>query len=262
MKKELIVLGGFLLIATAAHGYEAPFGEGEELTFSVRWGAITGGYSTLEIRNLQRISGQAAYHIVSEAHSTGLVDTFYHVNDLNEAWLDAASPRSLRYAKNIHEGKYRVQEVVELDQSEHQYRRSESRLDKKTHEEKTGTIPANVLDILGSLYYVRTLPLTVGQAYTIDVQSGDKTWPLTVNVKKRERIRVKAGKFDCFRLEPVLREQGIFISKGKKLEVWVTADARHMPVLMRSEIFIGHVSAELVHARNSHPIAGPQIALK
>src|SRR5439155_86286 len=78
------------------------------------------------------------------------------------------------------------------------------------------------------------------------VQSGEKTWPLVVNVKKLEKVKVKAGKFLCYRVEPVLRERGIFISKGKKLEVWMTADARHMPVLMRSEIFIGHVSAELV----------------
>ena len=57
----------------------------------------------------------------------------------------------------------------------------------------------------------------------------------------------------CYRVEPVLRERGIFISKGKKLEVWLTADARHMPVLMRSEIFIGHVSAELVRQKTLPP---------
>ena len=33
----------------------------------------------------------------------------------------------------------------------------------------------------------------------------------------------------------------------------MTADARHMPVLMRSEIFIGHISAELV--KQSSPIS-------
>ena len=31
----------------------------------------------------------------------------------------------------------------------------------------------------------------------------------------------------------------------------MTADARHMPVLMRSEIFIGHVSAELEKANTA-----------
>src|SRR5205823_12646414 len=91
--------------------------------------------------------------------------------------------------------------------------------------------------------------LEVGKSFTIDVHSGTKTWPLLVKVKKLEKVKVKAGRFLCYRVEPVLREQGIFISKGKKLEVWLTADEQHMPVLMRSEIFIGHVSAELVKHR-------------
>jgi hypothetical protein len=247
IKRLSLFLSAVLLTpALARADYSVPFQQGEELLFAIRWGAVTGGYSTLDVRDEAPVGNQGAYHIVSEAHSTGLVDAFYHVDDRNEAWLDKTWPRSLRYSKKIREGKYRVQEVVELDQAGHQYRRRENRLDKQTHEERKGAIPPNVLDVLSSLYYVRTLPLAVGQSYTLDVHSGDKTWPLVVKVKKRERVKVKAGKFDCFRLEPLLREPGIFISKGKKLEVWVTADARHIPVLMRSEIFIGHVSAELV----------------
>jgi hypothetical protein len=80
----------------------------------------------------------------------------------------------------------------------------------------------------------------------IDVYDAKKIWPLVVNIEKRETVKVPAGKFDCFRVEPILRQPGIFVSKGKKLQVWMTADAVHMPVLMRSEVFIGHVSAELV----------------
>jgi len=70
-------------------------------------------------------------------------------------------------------------------------------------------------------------------------------YPLVVHVLKREKIKVPAGKFDCLVVEPFLRGPGIFISKGKKLVVWLTADERRIPVRMRSEVFIGHVSAEL-----------------
>jgi anti-sigma-K factor RskA len=89
--------------------------------------------------------------------------------------------------------------------------------------------------------------LEVGQTYTVDVLSGEKVWPLVVKIEKRESVHVPAGRFDCFRVEPLLREPGIFVSKGKKLEVWLTADERHLPVRMRSEVLIGHVSAELMH---------------
>jgi len=48
---------------------------------------------------------------------------------------------------------------------------------------------------------------------------------------------------------PCFAKPGVFVSKGKKLQVWMTTDETHMPVLMRSEIFIGHVSAELTSYR-------------
>jgi hypothetical protein len=258
MQKTYLFLGLlFLGSARVSAEFYPPFREGEDLVFAIRWGVITGGYATLGVPSIDLVSGRTAYHILSEARSTGMVDTFYKVRDRNEAWLDTAWPRTLRYSKKISEGKYRVDEVVDLDQDKGKFHLTEVRHDKNTREEKQGVIPPNVLDVLSSLYYVRTLPLEVGKSFTIDVHSGEKTWPLLVKVHKREKVRVKAGKFDCFRVEPVLREAGIFISKGKKLEVWLTADSRHMPVLMRSEIFIGHVSAELVKHKSPPPIDNP-----
>jgi uncharacterized protein DUF3108 len=261
MKKLLFGMGVIVLGASFVRAeFQPAFGEGEDLTFAIRWGVITGGYATLSVPSIDVVEGQPAYHILSEARSTGIVDTFYKVRDRNEAWLATAYPRSLRYSKKILEGKYSVDEVVELDQAARTFHTTEVRHDKNNAKEETkGEIPPNVLDVLSSLYYIRSMPLEVGKSFTIDVHSGEKSWPLLVHVKKLEKVKVKAGKFLCYRVEPVLRERGVFISKGKKLEVWMTADARHMPVLMRSEIFIGHVSAELVKLKMS-PAKDQQLA--
>lgn len=100
------------------------------------------------------------------------------------------------------------------------------------------------MDTLASLYITRTRKLTVGDAFSLDVFSG-RRYPLIVKVLRRETIKVPAGQFDCFVVEPFLTERGIFIQKGKKLQVWLTADDRKIPVMMKAEIFIGHVYAEL-----------------
>jgi hypothetical protein len=224
----------------------AAFHAGEDMFYVIRWGVITGGYSTLSVHGLDEVEGRRAYHLVEQAHSAGWVDAFYTVHDRNDAWLDAQSLATLRYEKRIREGHYQVQETVTVNQLQHRLRDHSYRVDKKTYEDKELPVPPNVLDVLGSLYYVRTSSLTVGDSYTLDVYSSGKVWPLVVKVIRREKVSVPAGKFDCFRVEPLLREQGIFITKGRKLEVWLTADERHMPVLMRSEVFIGHVAALLV----------------
>lgn len=246
-----------LLQAPLRADYHPAFAKGENLLFRIHWGAITGGYSTLRVPDVELKDGVPAYHIISEARSTGLVDAFYKVRDVNEAWLDTTAPRSLGYAKTLHEGNYRIEESVHFDQAKNRFYLEEHRLDKNTRATKEGEIPPNVLDILSSFYYVRGMPLEVGRTISIDVHSGDKTWPLLVAVRRRQTVKVKAGTFDCFVLEPVLREPGIFIHKGKKLEIWVTADERRMPVLMRCDIVIGHISAELVSNTSTDT---PQVA--
>jgi hypothetical protein len=225
------------------------FREGEELSFVIKWGVITAGYSTLAVPGVVPIDGRPAYHLVSEAKSAGMASAFYKVEDHNEAWLDKGALVSVRYEKRIREGKFRIEESILIDQIRHRFLIHSYRIDKNLYEQKEGEVPPNVLDVYGSLYFVRTLPLDVGDVYTIDVISGEKIYPLEVRVKKLEKVKVPAGKFDTFLVEPLLRGPGIFISKGKKLEVWLTADERRMPVRMRSEVFIGHVSAELIRYR-------------
>lgn len=239
-----VLIGASFVIPV--RGADAPFQVGEDLTFRIRYGALIGGYSNLSIPRITSIDGHTAYHIVSEARSTRFVDTFYKVRDFNQAWLDTLQPRSFGYEKNLREGGYRVQEEVKFDHTNGKFFLKELRLDKNETSKADGPLPPNALDILSSFYVIRGQPLEVGKSFTLDVHSGSKTWPLLVNVKKREWVKVKAGRFDTFVLEPVLREPGIFLTKGKKLEVWVTADERRMPVQMRAEIYIGSVTAELV----------------
>jgi len=60
---------------------------------------------------------------------------------------------------------------------------------------------------------------------------------------------VPAGEFECFVVEPVLRiGTGIFQAKGRLL-VWLTADSKKVPVLMRSQIVVGSVEARLTEMR-------------
>ena len=223
------------------------FGPNEELDFDIRWGVVKAGTSSLNIDGLVDVDGRPAYHLVSEAHSTGVVDTFYKVNDRNEAWLDQASLISVRYSKQLREGSFKEDDLVILDQVAGEWTRTTERLDKKTKKTKSGPLPPDTLDVQSSLYVMRTMPMVVGASYRIDVHSGDKIYPLVVKVKRREKVKVPAGTFDCFLVEPLLRGPGMFVSKGKKLDVWLTADDRHMPVRMRSEVFFGHVAAELTH---------------
>ncbi|MFA5975409.1 MAG: DUF3108 domain-containing protein [Elusimicrobiota bacterium] len=223
------------------------FPEHERFSYVIRWGVVTAGRAELAVEGLETIQGRPTYHLTSNARSSGFVSTFYRVEDHNDAWLDQQSLTTVRYSKRIKEGRYQIEESADIDQTCGRFMQHSYRFDKQRGEHKEGPVPPGIRDVFGSLYFARTLPLAPGETFAIDVFNGSKMWPLLISVKKRERIKVSGGTFNCVVIEPLLREPGIFVAKGNKMEIWLTDDDRHVPVRMRSEVFIGHVAAEITH---------------
>ena len=213
------------------------FAPHESLRFHVRWKFITVGTATMEVRGITPVNGREGYHIYSEARSAAAFDNFYKVRDTNESWIDTQSLCSLQFASHINEAGHRRDETIVFDHPAGAYRILES--------SKTGSAPVFVQDVISALYYLRTRDLEVGKEISVDAQSGDKAWPLKIKVLRKEKIKVDAGTFKCIVVEPAIREgAGIFQAKGK-LWVWLTDDARKLPVMMRSKIAVGSITAEL-----------------
>ncbi|HNX51814.1 MAG TPA: DUF3108 domain-containing protein, partial [Thermoanaerobaculaceae bacterium] len=94
----------------------------------------------------------------------------------------------------------------------------------------------------------RTQALPVGGSIVFHYHASRKSQPLQVKILGREHIRTPAGEFDCIAVEPILKAGGVFKSSGR-LVIWLTADERRMPVLMKSKVIIGSVSVVLEEAK-------------
>jgi hypothetical protein len=210
------------------------FGEGEKLVFSVQYGIVNAGEASLEIRNIASISDTDCYRIVSNARTNDVFSVFFKVRDRFESYLDTTELYSVRYEKHVREGKFRRDDIVEFDQHAHT----------ASQEDKLVPIAPRTQDVLSALYYVRTLPLEVGQSISVANHTDGKNYPLVINVLRRETVTVDAGTFDCFVVEPILRGPAIFTQKGR-LTVWFTNDRYKIPVLMKSKVVIGSVAAVL-----------------
>jgi hypothetical protein len=235
----------------AATVYEPPllvsqntraFGVGEKLVYSVDYGIINAGNATMTVQDSVVVNGRPCYHIVSRATSNDFFTSFYRVNDLVESFIDMDGFFSWKFTKKLEEGKYRADQIVWYNQKAHfAYMRTTTRRGTKAD---TLVIPPYVQDVLSALYYVRTLNLVVGKSAFVDNHSEGKIYPLEVKVHKREKVEVPAGKFDCLKVEPFLKSAGIFNNEGQ-LIVWLTNDARKIPVLMKTKVMIGSISARL-----------------
>ncbi|UCH83455.1 MAG: DUF3108 domain-containing protein [Candidatus Latescibacterota bacterium] len=210
------------------------FGEGEKLVYAIQYGIVNAGEATLEIRNIAIIDSTPCYNIVSNARTNDVFSVFYKVRDRYVSLMDTTELVSLRYEKHLREGNYRNDRYVVFDQKNHV----------AYYEDKAIPIAPRTQDVLSAMYYVRTLPLDVGHAVALANHTDGKNYPLVVKVLDRERIKVEAGTFDCIVVEPFLRYPGIFKQKGR-VKVWVTDDRYRIPVLVKSKVVIGEVSAVL-----------------
>jgi hypothetical protein len=219
------------------HAGDLPFNVGEKLTFAVRYEFAKAGEASMEVREIVDCgNGSECFRLVSTAWSTMPFSLFFEVKDVVESHMDTAELYTWRYEKHLKEGNHEASEVVVFDQNAHTAVYPDGRVI---------DTPERVQDVLSSLYYVRTMDIEVGKSIFIDNHADEKNYPLEVKVLKTEKVKVPAGTFECYVLEPILKASGIFQHKGR-LTVWISTDPSHIPVMMKSSVAIGAINAVLI----------------
>jgi len=209
---------------------EPPSFLGEKLRFAMSILGVAGGELTLSAAPAE-LSGKPAWKFEMSVVSNDFLSKFYLVRDTIVSWIDPTSFRSLRYEKHSVEGKRVRDELTEFD-----YEKGVAVLD--------GTplsLDQATLDTLSSVYYLRTLALDAGKPPSLHVFSG-KPHVLDVEVQARETIEVPAGKFQTIRVEPKSAGSSLV---GKNLILWLTDDARKIPVQLRSKLKVGTLVGRL-----------------
>ncbi len=210
------------------------FGLGERLHFDIGYGFINAGSAVMEVAALVEFNQRPAYRVVSTAYSNKFFSSFYPVRDSVESIIDAVGLFSWYFDKKLREGNYSSHRRYGFDQVKHFV----------VYQNDTMDVAPYVQDALSMLYYVRTQPLKVGESIYVDNFTDGRHYPVEVKVHRREQVKVKAGVFECLVVEPLLQTAGIFKHEGK-LTVWLTDDRLRLPVMMKSKVVVGSITAEL-----------------
>lgn len=219
-----------------------PFRAGEKLTYEISWSDILqAGTAVLEVRKQVADGGPSkAYHLVSRASSAGLVSRFYKVSDTVESFIDSERLYSLSFRLDQQHGKRKKKRAMTFDHAKGTV------VETADGKQATYSIPENVQDALSSLYYVRARQdFIVGKPIRVNVHEDGKTWSVEVHTLGREKIKTMLGNIDTIRIKTYPRYEGVFRNKAE-IYLWLTDDARKIPVLMKSSISIGTIIATLV----------------
>ena len=239
--RRLPCLLGFLaLVAPQAaaraqspsHVLKVPYAVGERLEYDVKFGKLKVGSGSMEVEGVDEVRGLQAWHTVFQVKAGNF---FYRVNDQFESWIDRATGNSLRFRQNLNEGRRDVERDFEIFPERSAFIERGDTLEKSVR---------NPLDDGSFLYFLRTIPLVIGETYTFERYFRPDRNPVTIKVLRRERIEVPAGTFDAIVVQPVIKTKGIFSENGHA-EVWLADDSSRMMLQMKSGLSFGSINLYL-----------------
>jgi hypothetical protein len=222
-----------------------PFYPGEKLTFLLKWEFIPAGESVLEVLPMETIDGAKAYHFLLTVKSNAFIDSLYKVRDRIDAYANTEMTHSMLYKKKQHEGKTQRDIVVNFDWQNNNVQYTNFK-DKRP--------PIDILsgsfDPLSAFYFVRLFDFQEKSKIERPITDGKKCVIGELSVIKRETLKLKSGTYDTYLIEPELKHIGGVFEKSKnaKIQLWVTADKRRIPVKIKSKVVVGSFVGELVSA--------------
>lgn len=210
---------------------EQRFLEGETLDYDLRWLKVTGGTARMTI---SPVEDGSRYRVTSVAKSSPAFSRFFKVRDEIETVVDRTDFSTLRYLKRLDEGGDKIEETTVVEDG------VATRTRKKV---KRVRVPRPVMDPISVIYHLRTVDLSPGKTYDLELIADGKLYTVHAQVMRREKVETPLGVFDCVRVEPRMVSGGV--ERQERLFIWYTSDERRIPVRIRTEVKVGAITATL-----------------
>jgi hypothetical protein len=220
--------------ATVRHT-KVPFDVGEKMEYDVKFGILRVGNAHMEVVGLENLRGRPVWHTAFYVRGGNFM---YRVNDVYQSWMDAESLSSLRFVQELEEGGKDTERTFEIYPERSIFVQTSKKPNK---EEQSVSQP---LDDGSFLYFIRTIPLEVGQTYDFNRYFRPDRNPVRIKVLRRESVNVPAGKFKAIVVQPVIKTKGIFSENGHA-EVWLSDDDRHIMLQLKSQLSFGSLNLYL-----------------
>ncbi len=211
----------------------------------MKWSFIKAGEAVMEVHPIATLNGGEVYHFVLTAETIPALDLIYKVRDRIDAYTDMDVSKSVLYRKKQQEGRS-IRDITltfDWDKKEAQYINFDEIL-------KPIAIMEGSFDPLSAFYYIRKIDMKENAVIERPITDGKKNVIGYVKVVRREQIVIREKKYDTYLIEPELKEVGGVFEKSRnaKIQVWITADERKIPVRVKSKVVVGSFIAELLSA--------------
>ncbi len=244
-----LLCAGFLGF-NAMHSYRIipnkSFGQGERIEYRVHYGFINAATAKVEVsKGIVHVNQRPCYRVTITGRTVGAFDLISRVRDTWRSHLDTAAILPQSFERKIQEGKYRLDETVVFD---HANKKAFVTSKKREQDHVKFDIPAEVQDIVGSYYYLRTINfknVAVGEVVEIPVFFDNEVYRLKVKFAGKETVKTKFGRLEAFKLIPFVPSNKFF--KGENpMTIWVSNDINKVPLKVEVDLKIGSLDMDLM----------------
>lgn len=213
----------------------APFDVGERLEYKAKYSIFGACCAVLAVEGIDDVRGHRSWRF--GFHSKLSFKGIYKTESQLTSWTGVDDFISRRFLKVI----------ADKDPPVQDYRiHPDSGFFRRGADTGTKATPARPIDDVAFFYFVRRIPLEVGRTYRFDNYWRGSQNPVLVSVLKREELKLPDGtKVMCLLLHPVVDEKNGMFSAKSQARLWITDDARRIPVRIRSTYSFGDVTLNL-----------------
>jgi hypothetical protein len=228
----------------------APFALGETAVYDVHWDGgpvkLAAGRATLSV--IEGEQGSERWQFEARADTAPWMSSFFEARDVFATTTDGLFQPTL-HTREIREGRRSLDRTYIYDRGARNVRIGESRDAALAADALTLPLgPESVRDAMSALYYVRTLPLTPGAVFSVPINEAGTNLVLQVAVGDTETIEHGGRQVQAIRLEPRLMRR-IERRRPVTMTMWVSTDARRIPLVTIIDAGFGRVRAVLVDYR-------------
>ncbi len=241
MKKLLLIL--LLAGLGSAFAQKSAIPVGEKLVFAASYnmaGLMTQLAQVSLSTEAVNTATKSAIHLSCEASTYSKWDSFFKIRDAYESYVDPTTLKPLLYKRDIFEGGFTKKEKYKF----HKTGKSiESTVQKKRKPETKSTvaIKPGTQDIVSLIYKLRTVNFaqqSKGQITRFTAIFDEEELGVAVKYLGTERINAGVlGEKVCYKLS--IGAQTSALRGTDKNLIWLTADAKKIPCLIRFSIPVG-----------------------
>jgi len=221
-----------------------PFKPGEVLEFDIGWSTfVTAGTAVVSVKEKKPSYGSTAYYILAEGRPTSLVSKLYTLYYKADTLLDSYSLLPQRGSLYSEEGKRHRMKTTVFNQP----------AKSATYEVKTATlvkkdlaIPAFTQDALSAIYVLRSIPFKAGDKFNMPVSDNGQIYKVQMQVGAVEPVKTGIGTINGLKIVPVITGPDKTSPRG--LALWLSDDARRLPLKMEAQLLVGKFTVTLQKA--------------